>query len=70
MIKPVVCFGGDPYFYSIETAEGEVVEVASVYAFNHPKLGTGAIRTSVVIKKDDNGFETLNTVYERAIKDE
>ncbi len=37
---------------------------------DHPKLGTGAIRTSVVIKKDDNGFETLNTVYERAIKDE
>lgn len=70
MIKPVVCFVGDPYFYFIETAEGEAVEVARVYGFDHPTLGTGAIRTSVVIKKDDNGFETLNTVYERAIKDE
>jgi hypothetical protein len=69
MIKPVVCFAGDPYFYSIETEDGEV-EVAKVYGFDHPKLGTTMIRTSVVIKKDDNGFETLNTIYERAIKDE
>jgi len=70
MIKPVVYFTGDPLFYLFETAEGSEVELARVYALNHPKLGTGAIRTSVVIKKDDNGFETLNTVYERAIKDE
>jgi len=44
--------------------------VAKVYGFDHPKLGTTMIRTSVVIKKNDNGFETLNTIYERAIKDE
>ena len=69
MIKPVVCFAGDPYFYFIETEDGEV-EVAKVYGLNHPKLGTGVIRTSIVVKKNDNGFETLNTIYERAIKDE
>ena len=69
MIKPVVYFAGDPYFYFVETVDGEV-EVAKVYGLNHPKLGTGVIRTSVVVKKNDNGFETLNTIYEQAIKDE
>jgi hypothetical protein len=69
MIKPVVYFTGEPVFYFVETNYGEV-EVAKVYGLNHPKLGTGAIRTSVVVKKNDNGFETLNTVYEQAIKDE
>jgi hypothetical protein len=69
MIKPVVYFSGDPYFYFVETEDGEV-EVAKVYGFDHPTLGTGVIRTSVVVKKNDNGFETLNTIYEKAIKDE
>ena len=64
MIKPVVCFSGDPYFYSIETAEGAAVGVAGVYAINHPKLGNNKVRTSVVVKKNHDGsFETLNTIY-------
>ena len=69
MIKPVVYFTGEPVFYFMETEDSEV-EVAKVYGFDHPTLGTGVIRTSVVVKKNDNGFETLNTIYEQAIKDE
>ena len=69
MIKPVVYFTGEPVFYFLETEDSEV-EVAKVYGFDHPTLGTGVIRTSVVVKKNDNGFETLNTIYEQAIKDE
>lgn len=69
MIKPVVYFTGEPVFYFLETEDSEV-EMAKVYGFDHPTLGTGVIRTSVVVKKNDNGFETLNTIYEQAIKDE
>lgn len=42
-------------------------EVAHIYALNHPKLGHGYVRTSMVIKKYKNGnFETLNTLYKKS----
>jgi hypothetical protein len=39
-------------------------EVARGTALNHPRLGRGFVRTSLVIEKGDGYFETLNTRYE------
>lgn len=74
--KPIVRFSGDPIFYSIELApmhrkaygqyadEEWWVEFARVNGLDHPILGATDIRTSIVVKKQDDGsFETLNTVY-------
>jgi hypothetical protein len=60
--KPIVYFRGKPRF---DTKMFEGHEVAHVYALNHPVWGRGEVRTSSVIKKDDDGFETLNTLYVR-----
>lgn len=74
--KPIVRFLGKPIFYAVELAamhqktygqyadaEG-YVEYARVYGLDHPILGADDIRTSIVIKKQDDGsFETLNTLY-------
>jgi hypothetical protein len=74
--KPTVRFAGEPTFYYVELApmhqktygqyaddEG-YVEYARVYGLNHPILGKDTIRTSIVVKKHDDGsFETLNTLY-------
>jgi len=76
MIKPVVHFLGAPIFYSVELEpmhlrvygnyadEDGFVEYARVYGLDHPILGRDNIRTSIVLKKyDDGSFETINTIY-------
>lgn len=76
MDKPKVRFVGEPVFYTVELsplhqktygqyadAEG-YVEYARVYGLDHPILGSDDIRTSIVLKKHDDGsFETMNTLY-------
>ena len=76
MDKPIVRFAGKAIFYAVELApmhqktygqyadaEG-YVEYARVSGLDHPILGADDIRTSIVVKKHDDGsFETLNTVY-------
>jgi hypothetical protein len=74
--KPIVRFLGKPLFYTVELVprhqelygqyadEDGYVEYARVFGLDHPLLGTDTIRTSVVVKKHDDGsFETLNTLY-------
>lgn len=60
--KPIVYFTGKPKF---NTTMFEGHEVGIVYALNHPVWGRGVVRTSSVLKKDDDGFETMNTLYVR-----
>lgn len=74
--KPTVRFVGNATFYTVELApmhqktygqyadaEG-YVEYASIYGLDHPVLGENTIRTSIVVKKNEDGsFETLNTLY-------
>lgn len=76
MDKPKVHFVGTPVFYAVELApmhqktygqyadaEG-LVEYAHVFGLDHPILGADTIRTSIVLKKHDDGsFETINTIY-------
>lgn len=76
MDKPKVRFVGEPLFYTVELsplhqktygqyadADG-YVEYARVYGLDHPILGSDDIRTSIVLKKHDDGsFETMNTLY-------
>ena len=58
-MKPVVQFKDDAEFISVED-----FEYARVYAMNHPRLGRGPVRTSIIVQKfDDGSFETLNTIY-------
>jgi hypothetical protein len=60
--KPVVFFIGQAKF--IDWAYKKDVQVAMVYALNHPKLGEGQVRTSQVMEiYDDGSFETMNTMY-------
>jgi len=60
--KPVVYFIGDAQFIDWPYKKG--VQVASVYALNHPKLGECRVRTSQVMDTyDDGSFETMNTMY-------
>lgn len=62
MSKPIVTFTGEAIFYQFP--EGMV---ARVYAHGHPLLGSGPIRTSLVVMTNDDGsFETLNTIYKPA----
>jgi hypothetical protein len=74
--KPIVRFAGKANFYAVELApmhqktygqyadEQGLVEYARVYGLDHPILGKGDIRTSIVLKKHDDGsFETMNTLY-------
>lgn len=61
--KPVVHFSGRPNFETWQLTDREV-EVAYVYALDHPRLGRQPVRTSEVLHKfDDGSFETLNTIY-------
>ena len=63
MDKPVVHFLGDPAFF--DYGGNPEWPVASLYALDHPILGTGpVVHTSVIVKKNEDGsFETLNTIY-------
>ena len=74
--KPTVRFIGKPIFYSVELApmhqkvyghyadEEGYVSYARIHGLDHPILGTDVIRTSIVLKKNDDGsFETMNTIY-------
>lgn len=76
MDKPKVRFVGKPIFYAVVLAplhqktygqyadEEGYVEYARVYGLDHPILGSDDIRTSIVLKKHDDGsFETINTLY-------
>ena len=59
-MKPIVFYSGEPSFHAIP--EGIY---AVVFALNHPRLGQQTVRTSLVLSKQDNGFETLNTLYRK-----
>lgn len=62
MTKPVVQFAGEARF---DTKVFPGYEVAWVNAIDHPIWGQDRVRTSDVIKKNDDGsFETLNTIYQ------
>ena len=61
--KPVVYYTGTPDF---DTTTYQGHEVAHVNVLNHPVWGMGRVRTSSVLNKDDDGFETMNTLYVRA----
>lgn len=74
--KPTVRFSGKPTFYYVklptehQNAYGQYmdeegyVEYARVDGLDHPVWGADTIRTSIVLKKNDNGsFETMNTLY-------
>ena len=76
MNKPTVRFIGTATFYPAPLApmhqkaygqyanEYNEVEYARVRGLDHPVLGEDDIRTSIVVKKHDDGsFETLNTLY-------
>lgn len=76
MDKPRVRFVGEPIFYVVVLAplhqktygqyadEEGYEEYARVYGLDHPILGADDIRTSIVLKKHDDGsFETMNTLY-------
>lgn len=76
MNKPKVRFVGEPVFYTValspmhQKTYGQYadakgyVEYARVYGLDHPILGSTDIRTSIVLKKHDDGsFETMNTLY-------
>ena len=76
MDKPKVRFVGEPVFYTVKLSpmhqktygqyadEEGYVEYARVSGLNHPILGSDDIRTSIVLKKHDDGsFETMNTLY-------
>lgn len=74
--KPTVRFAGKATFYTVALApmhqniygqyadEEGFVEYARIYGLDHPILGAGDLRTSIVLKKHDDGsFETMNTLY-------
>lgn len=58
--KPKVGFIGVAQFQ--DTAHGK--PIAWVLGVDHPHLGAGYIRTSLILNIfDDGSFETLNTLY-------
>ena len=59
-MKPIVFYDGEPIFYMLDDKE-----YAKVFALNHPQLGRQEVRTSIILSKQDNGFETLNTLYRK-----
>ena len=64
--KPEVFFAGEPIF-DTEMFPGH--EVAHVKTVNHYVWGQDKVRTSSIVKKNDDGsFETLNTIY-KPLKD-
>ena len=77
-MKKTVNFVGEPYFFDwwFEQVPPKVekyavngnVTLAKVYALDHPRLGRGVVRTSVVTKRYKNGnFNTLNTKYKKVV---
>lgn len=59
--KPIVQFVGMPRFFKYM---GGGARVASVRAIDHPVWGFDEVRTSKVMKiNEDGSFETLNTRY-------
>ena len=59
--KPVVFYRGSAEI----THMGEGQRYAVLYALNHPKLGRGSVRTSLIENMSDCGIiETLNTIYQ------
>jgi len=61
--KPVVHFSGQANFVKWNPPVTDI-EVAHVYALDHPRLGRQHVRTSEVLHKfDDGSFETRNTIY-------
>lgn len=59
--KPTVFFIGEPV-WDTEMFKGH--EVAHVRTLNHYVWGNDKVRTSSVLKKNDDGsFETMNTIY-------
>lgn len=65
-IKPTVRFRkgtGTRTLYRYPS-RGDYVIYEGIYALDHPILGEGYVRTSVVLKEfQDGSFETLNTWY-------
>lgn len=60
--KPVVRFVGEPVFF--DYYGGDSHPVARVTALDHPVWGEDILRTSLIVKHNDDGsFETLNTRY-------
>jgi hypothetical protein len=60
--KPVVHFTGEACFFNWN--EEPDLPVASVNALDHPVWGEDIVRTSLIVRKNDDGsFETLNTLY-------
>jgi hypothetical protein len=76
-MKKTVNFIGEAKFFTWEGvvpkdlekyASSDGLPMAWVYATNHPKLGRGNVRTSVVVKQYKNGnFDTLNTKYKKVL---
>ena len=59
--KPTVFYTGTALF---DTKLFEGHEVAHVYTTDHYVWGRDKVRTSSVLKKNDDGsFETMNTIY-------
>ena len=57
--KPIVYFAGKPTF---------ILGRASVYALDHPTLGTCEVVTSRVVDNVSNTeFHTLNTIYKQVV---
>lgn len=64
--KPVVLYTGKPVFHQFVDSAGEPFVCAKVEAIDHPVLGTAVVRTSMLVSQaDDDGFETMNTIYKR-----
>ena len=62
--KPIVEYLGDAEFF--DYAGNPDSPVARVYALNHPIWGNDVVRTSLILKLEDNGdFETRNTRYRK-----
>jgi len=59
--KPIVQFVGEANFFKYFGGEALV---AMVHTLDHPVWGAEEVRTSRVIKRNEDGsFETLNTRY-------
>jgi len=64
MTKPTVTFIPPAEFHEYTRDDNEKVILANVYTLNHPRLGSQNVRTSIVLKvNEDESFETLNTIY-------
>lgn len=69
-MKPRVHFLPPAQFFKLEHPDHGEITLARVYATDHPRLGKGDIRTSIVQHiNDDGSFETMNTVYVPAWQD-